>query len=103
MNLNTTYEAPEAIAAVRNLMINMGEIYDLEGHSIGKQGNYTLNCNEATLINGVTYYLITKRFQNVDGSITDFDYKYAVNAENIGDISKAHTNSEGVYTLEAPY
>lgn len=103
LNLNTTYEAPEAIAAVRNLMINMGEIYDLEGHSIGKQGNYTLNCNEATLINGVTYYLITKRFQNVDGSITDFDYKYAVNAENIGDISKAHTNSEGVYTLEAPY
>ena len=103
LNLNTTYEAPEAISAVRSLMMNTGEIYDLEGHALGMEGNYTLNCNEATLINGVIYYLVTKRFQNGNDTITDFEYKYAVNAENIGDIAKAYSNSEGVYTLEAPY
>lgn len=103
LNLNTTYEAPEAIAAVRNLMINTGEMYDLDGHAIGMEGNYTLNCYEATMVNGNIYLLIIKRFNNADGTVTNFDYKYAVNAENIGEISKAYENSEGIYSFEAPY
>ncbi len=103
LNLNTTYEAPEAIAAVRNLLINTGEMYDLDGHAIGMEGNYALNCYEATMINGNIYLLVIKRFNNADGTVTDYDYKYAVNAENIGEISKAYENSDGIYTFEAPY
>ena len=41
LDLNTTYESPEAISAVRNLMINIGEMYDLEGHAIGLQGTFS--------------------------------------------------------------
>lgn len=103
LDLNTTYEAPEAISSVRNLMFHTGEAYDLSGTAMGMQGTYTLNCNEATMVNGAIYLLVTKRLNNTDGTVTDFDYKYAVNAENIGEISKAYTNSEGVYTFEAPY
>lgn len=103
LNLNTTYEAPEAIAAVRNLMINTGQMYDLDGHAIGMEGNYALNCYEATMVNGTIYLLVTKHFNNADGTVSNYDYKYAVNAENIGEISKAYMNSEGIYTLEAPY
>lgn len=103
LTLNTTYESPEAIAAVRNLMVNTGEMYDLDGHAIGMEGNYTLNCYEATIVNGNIYFLVIKRFNNADGTITDYDYKYAVNAENIGEIAKAYVNSEGIYSFEAPY
>lgn len=103
LNLNTTYEAPEAITAVRNLMLNIGETYDLEGHAIGIDGTYSLNCNAATMINGVTYLLVTKRLTLSDGTVQDFDFKYGVNAENIGEITKVYANSEGVYRLEAPY
>lgn len=103
LTLNTTYESPEAIAAVRNLMVNTGEMYDLDGHAIGMEGNYTLNCYEATIVNGNIYFLVIKRFNNSDGTITDYDYKYAVNAENIGEIAKAYVNSEGIYSFEAPY
>ncbi len=103
LNLNTTYEGPEAIAAVRNLMVNTGEMYDLDGHAIGMEGNYTLNCYEATMVNGNIYFLVVKRFHHADGTITDYDYKYAVNAENIGEITKAYVNSEGIYSFEAPY
>lgn len=103
LNLNTTYEAPEAISTVRNLMLNIGETYDLEGHAIGIDGTYSLNCSEATVINGVTYLLVTKRLNLSDGTVQNFDYKYGVNAENIGEIAKVYVNSEGVYTLEAPY
>ena len=39
LDLNTSYEAPEAITAVRNMMINTGEIYDFEGHALGMEGN----------------------------------------------------------------
>ena len=55
------------------------------------------------MINGNIYYLVTVRFINPDGSVEYNDYKYAVNAENIADISKATSNSEGVYTFETPY
>lgn len=103
LTLNTTYESPEAIAAVRNLMVNTGEMYDLDGHAIGMEGNYTLNCYEATIVNGNIYFLVIKRFNNADGTVTDYDYKYAVNAENIGEIAKAYVNSEGIYSFEAPY
>ncbi|MBQ4529546.1 MAG: chitobiase/beta-hexosaminidase C-terminal domain-containing protein [Lachnospiraceae bacterium] len=103
LDLNTTYESPEAISAVRNLMINIGEMYDLEGHAIGLQGTFSLNCYEATMVNGKIYLLVTKRLNNADGTVTDYDYKYAVNAADIGEISKAYVNSEGVYRFEAPY
>lgn len=103
LNLQTTYEAPEAIAAVRNMMLTSGQSYDLEGHVLGREGNFALNCDEATMINGNIYYLVTVRFINPDDSVEYNDYKYAVNAENIADISKATSNSEGVYTFETPY
>lgn len=103
LNLNTTYEAPEAISTVRNIMLNTGETYDLEGHAIGIDGTYSLNCNEATVINGITYLLVTKRLNLSDGTVQNFDYKYGVNAENIGEVARVYSNSEGVYTLEAPY
>lgn len=103
LNLQTTYEAPEAISSVRNMMFASGQTYDLEGHVLGREGNFALNCDEATMINGNIYYLVNVRFINADGTIEYMDYKYAVNAENIEEISKATSSSDGVYSFAAPY
>ena len=55
------------------------------------------------MVNGKIYLLVTKRLNNADGTVTDYDYKYAVNAADIGEISKAYVNSDCVYRFEAPY
>ena len=103
LDLQTAYEAPEAISSVRNMMFTSGQTYDLEGHVLGRDGNFALNCNEATMINGNVYYLVNVRFINADGTIEYMDYKYAVNAQNIEEISKATSSSDGVYSFTAPY
>ena len=99
MRLKTKYHEEDAITALKNKLIENGDMDDADGKIQGSENTYSFRCRYAITVDSVVYLLVDQYLVSASGKSEKIQI-FAVNGNDTSQIYIAERDYEKGYKLK---